>query len=243
MKKFILVFFLFTILYSLITVVRADAQTVCQPIYGGGQSCPQVGNILIDKKVLNPGNNVFVDNLGINDPKIAPLGSVFFQLAITITGNVALPTASVKDVFPQFIDFASGAGNFDNSSKTLSFDLFNLQPNETRVFTLIGRVVDANRFPSDKSIVCVLNQATVTSPNTVGSQDNAQVCILNQAGIAATPTPVVQIPVQTKGGLKVFSAPTTKGGTPATGPEALYLLAFLPTGALGYFIRKKSILA
>ncbi len=46
--------------------VRADSS--CQAIYGGGQTCIQVGNVVINKTVKNPKTGSFVDNLNVNDP-------------------------------------------------------------------------------------------------------------------------------------------------------------------------------
>lgn len=231
MKNFLITFFLFSILYLLLPVI-ANAQTVCQPIYGGGQSCVSTGNLFIDKKVLNPQINVFVDNLGVNDPKFQPSSTVAFRLAITNTGTANIANVTVRDIFPQFVDFTAGAGSFDSNSKTLTFQIDNIAPSETKTFNLSGKTASFDKLPG---VVCVINQSIASSGN-ISTQDNAQLCIEKVV-------PTVQIPGATKGGLKVFPAPATKGGTPPTGPEALYLLAFLPTGALGYFLRKKSILA
>ena len=66
-----------------------------------------------------------------------------------------------------------------------------------------------------------------TSDNNQQSSDNSQFCI--------------QKPVlgETKGGLKVFPAPSVTT-TPPTGPEMLPLIGLIPTGVLGFILRKKS---
>lgn len=230
---------IFSLLFSLTVVSAAYADTGCVSIYGGGQSCPQSGNISINKTVINPQTNVFVDSLSINDPKFGPDNTVTFQLILKNTGSATLDTVTVKDTLPQFVMFAAGPGNFDQATNTLTFTVNNLAANETRTFTVVGRIVSAPKLPADQSIVCVVNQS-FASNNGQTSQDNAQFCIQKTL---PTPTPT-QVPgqpeqIMTKGGLKVF-APQPVTTTPSTGPEALPLLAMIPTGVLGYFLRKKT---
>lgn len=212
----------------------ASGTNNCQPIYGGGQTCVQEGNISINKTVQNPQTNAFVDNLGVNDPKYGPGFQVTFQLTVTNTGSTTLSKVTVRDIFPQFVDFASGPGNFDANSKTLTFDLNDLKPGESRTFNLVGRVVSSDKLPQDQGISCVINQSTATAEGKT-SQDNAQFCIEKKL-IALQPTGV---PGTTKGGLKVFP-PQQVTTTPNTGPEMLPLIALLPAGGFGYFLRRKS---
>ena len=152
---------------------------------------------------------------------------VNFKITVTNTGNTAISQVDIKDIFPQFIIFAAGAGNFDQNSKTFSFSALNLNPSEQRTFVVTGKVVPNNQLPNDKGIVCVVNQVTAANGNQQ-SQDNAEFCIQKQ---------VEQ--VTTKGGLKVFP-PSTTTTTPSTGPEMLSLLALIPSGLMGLFLRKKS---
>ncbi len=82
MKLFLSIIFLL-IIFSFLFPLKSYADSIsCQPIYGGGQTCVTTANILINKKVLNPSTNVFVDNLGINDPKYQPGFIVNFRLEI-----------------------------------------------------------------------------------------------------------------------------------------------------------------
>ncbi|MDO8583074.1 MAG: hypothetical protein Q7R51_00915 [bacterium] len=224
MKKFNLIALL-TLVYLFLSPVLAHADSIsCQPIYGGGQTCATSGNILINKKVFNPVTNHFVDNLGINDPKYQPGSIVNFQLEIKNTGNINTPSIDVKDTLPQYIDFNSGPGSFDQSTKTLSFTIQNLAPNETRTFNIAGKVVVSNQLPANKAVTCVVNQATAITNSNGNSQDNAQFCIEND-----------------KGGFLVLS-PIAMTTTPATGPESLVTLALLPTGILGWILRKNSFM-
>ena len=201
----------------------------CQPVYGGGQTCVTTDNVSIDKKVLNPkvkgkgGAELFVDNLSLNDPKYVPSQNVKFQLSVTNTGDSVLEEVQVSDVFPSEISFVSGNGFYDQASRTLTFNVFNLNPDETRTFILVGRVVDAGKLPSGQGMVCTVNQA-IAQTNGKESKDNSQFCIEKST---------------TKGGLPVMSAPKVTQ-TPATGPELLPLLGLIPAALGGAFLRRKS---
>lgn len=230
MKKLLLSFSVLAISYLLLaTSVIADGY--CQPIYGGGQTCVQAGNVAINKMVLNPKTNIFVNNLGVNDPKFAADQNITFQLIITNNGDSKLSKITVKDIFPQFVNFVSGPGSFDNNAKTLSFDVNDLNSKESKDFKIVGKVVPINQL-SINNTACIVNQATATS-NGQTSQDNAQFCIEKKVQEQAAPT-------TTKGGLTIYP-PTQVITTPPTGPEALPLLALLPTGIAGFILRKKSL--
>jgi len=215
----------------LILPVKSYADTSCQPIYGGGQSCIATNNIVVNKTVLNPQTNQFVNNLGINDPKYFPGYIATFQISITNTGNNNVSRIDVKDIFPQYVSFGAGAGTFNSSSNTLTFTLTDLAPNETRKYSIVGRVFNAEQIPvATGSTVCVVNQAIAMIDGNTVSQDNAQFCI--EKSTAATVT-------TTKGGFPVYSSVSTMS-TPNTGAESLVLLGLIPTGIAGLFLRRKS---
>ena len=225
-KAYLSIVFLLAI-FSFISPLRAFADTACQPIYGGGQTCVTTGNISINKTIMNPQSGNMVDNLSINDPRYLPGYITTFQISVTNTGNSNISRINVRDIFPQYITFSSGPGSFDNNTKILNFDVNNLNVNETRNYTILGRVVDANSLPiSQGSVVCVVNQATATNldNNSQVSQDNAQFCIEKS-------TPAAGFPAATNTNIKVM---------PATGPDSLALLALIPTGLSGLILRRKS---
>jgi uncharacterized repeat protein (TIGR01451 family) len=233
-KSYLTTLFLMTI-FSVVLPAKIFADTSCQPIYGGGQTCITTGNISINKTVLNPETNKMVDGLSINDPRYQPGYLVTFQIAVTNTDNNNISKIKVSDVFPQYVTFSSGPGSFDNNTKSLSFEIDNLAANETKTFTILGRIVSDSQIPiSQGGIVCVVNQAIAYNLDNKSqvSQDNAQLCIEK--------TPVPAVVVNTKGGFPVLpSAPVTY--SPKTGPEMFGLIALIPTGIAGLFLRKKSI--
>lgn len=220
---------------SVLFPLKSFADTSCQPIYGGGQSCITTNNIVINKTILNPQTNQFVDNLGINDPKYQPGFIANFQISVTNTGVTNVSEVNVKDIFPQYVNFGSGAGTFDSNTNTLSFNLTNLAPNETRTYGIVGKVFNADQIPvAQGSVVCVVNQAIAMVNNANVSQDNAQLCIEKPSTTTTTTVTAV------KGGFPVLSSVPTISA-PATGPEALALFAMIPTGLAGWFLRRKSI--
>lgn len=231
MKKSLITILFLAIPALFFVAPKSFAATVCQPIYGGGQSCVQTGNVLINKTVADPKSGSFVDNLGINDNKFGAEQQITFQINVTNTGTAVIPTLTVKDILPRFVDFVAGAGNFDAGSKTLSFKVDNLNPNESRVFTITGKIASADKLP-DQTIDCEVNQAIATIDSGVVGQDNSQFCIQKQV--------ITQVPSITKGGLKVFT-PQQVTTTPSTGPEMLPLLALIPTGLAGIFLKRKKI--
>ncbi len=233
MRAFFLSLSIFYILYFIFYIpVYADVSS--QPIYGGGQMFVSTGPILIDKKVLSPQASNWVDNLGINDPKYQPESLINFQINLTNTGNTEIKQINVKDVFPEFLNFGSGAGNFDANTKTLSFGVNNLKPSETRVFALVGKVVSAQQLPVDKGIICMANQATATTSDSGTSQDNSLFCVQKQA--LGTQTTLAS---NTKSGFPVFP-PQELTTTPATGPQTILLFSLLPAGIAGWLLRKYS---
>jgi uncharacterized repeat protein (TIGR01451 family) len=226
-KTYLSIVFLLTVACFALPI-KSYADTSCQPIYGGGQTCATTGNININKTVLNPQTNQFVDNLNINDPRYQPGSTVTFQIAVTNTGSSNISRMQVSDVFPQYLTFSSGTGNFDSNTKTLTFEVDNLAVNEVRNFTILGKVVDSSQIPlAQGSVVCVVNQATATNldNNSQTGQDNAQFCIEKIAAVTGFPT---------------FPSTTTITTTPSTGPEAFVLIGLLPTGFAGWVLRRKA---
>lgn len=223
MKKIFLILSL-TFL-PLLFATNAFADVICQPVYGGGQSCITTGNVIVNKLVQNPQTGQLVNNLGTSTP-FSPGQTVTFQISLTNTGQQTIPQTAIKDTFPGFVNFEPGgtAGIFDANTKTLTFTADLLGPNETRNFTVIGKVVDTKDLPN--GITCVVNQVKATTNTGQMSQDNAQFCI--QKAMATT-----------KGGLPIVS-PSPITTTPPTGPEMLPLMALLPGGLAGFLLRKKS---
>lgn len=229
MKYYKLLLFL-SVIFSLIFPLKSYAETNCQLMFGGGQNCVTTSDLSINKTVLNPQTKQFVENLNINDPKYQPSFLVTFKISVTNHSTATMAKINVKDIFPQYVNFSSGDGVFDSKTKTLSFNITNLKSQETKTFTVIGKVVASEQISTNQgSGVCVINQATATADNQNKSQDNTQFCIdkkapqQNQTTIPNTSLPAKQLII-----------------TPATGPESLALFSLIPIGLTGLFLRRKS---
>lgn len=226
MKKFFVLFVLISIF--LLPPSFAHADFSCQPIYGGGQTCTSSDNISINKTVQNPQTGKMVDSLGITDPKFSPDAVVTFQISVTNTSKSTIKHIDVTDTFPQHTAFNTGTVN----SASFTFGIDNLKPDETRVFTLVGKVNDVDSLPSQQ-IICVVNQATAKTDQGATSQDNSQFCIDKK--FVSTPS------VGTKGGFPVLpAAPIIV--SPSTGAESLVLFSLIPTGIAGWFLKEYAIL-
>jgi len=243
MQVFFLSIILSSIFYFLSSVSFANADVSCQPIYGGGQTCVSTGNILIDKKILNPKTQLgFVDNLGVNDERFQPDSTINFQINLTNTGHADIKHVDVKDQFPQYVVFTKGPGKFDANTKTLSFIVDDLKPNETRVFAVAGKIVSENRLPIDLGIVCSVSQATAVTSDAGTSQDNAQFCIqkpsqTRQKQVLAAKISKGGPASPSQGGFPIFPA-VSISTSPATGGESLALFSLIPTGIIGWYLRK-----
>lgn len=210
---------------------RAFAQAVCQPIFGGGQTCVTDKDITVQTKILNPDTNQMVDNLSINDAKYRPGFNIIFQISITNHRTVVIRRANMKDIFPQYVNFSSGPGSFNVNTRTLLFDIDNLQPSETRTVNIQGKIADVSQLSFSENVLCVVNQVVGTVIDPAIGQDNAQFCIERTAPIITS--------ANTKVGFPVLN-PSVVSKTPATGPEMFSLIAMLPTGIAGLFLRKQA---
>jgi uncharacterized repeat protein (TIGR01451 family) len=213
----------------------------CQPIYGGGESCPKVPQIEINKTVQNPETQGYVDNLSASDPKFAPTETVTFKITVKNTSDQELTKITIKDVFPNVVEFVNGVGNFDAGSRTLTIPLEKLSPNEARDFFVQAKVVAADKLPANQNVVCVINQSSITVAEKT-AQDNAQFCIEKGLKPEERPTTKGGQPVNppvTKGGKPVYPT-TTATTTPETGPEALALIGLIPSALGGAYLRRKT---
>ncbi len=211
------------------TPVLANATPeTCQTQYTA-QDCNNAA-FQLDKSVQNPTTKQFVDNLGQNDAQYKPGSTIPYRITIKNISSVPINGITVIDSLPRYTSFMAGPGKYSSKEHTLTFTTGNLKPQETQVFDLIIIAANAATLPQDQK-VCVTNRARAQSGSTV-KQDDAQVCIQN--------TVLGQsVPSTTKGGLKVFSEPTTTE-TPPTGPEALALIPLLGSGITGLLLRRKT---
>jgi uncharacterized repeat protein (TIGR01451 family) len=246
MKKYFALLSTIPILLSLFAVTPVYAGSNCQFIYGGGMSCGS-GKLLVEKQVLQPGTaSTYVNNLNIKDPHYQPSSPIFFRIIIRNVSNTTLNNINVLDTFDDsrnFIDFTDGPGNYDKTSKTLEYKIASLAPGQQTMVTIAGKVIASQNFPKGQPLVCVTNTVEASPVNDSPTEATTEFCIDTTIKEAAAKTQAT-----TKGGLPVSNqtnnfpvySPTPTQKTPNTGPETLPLLALLPTGALGFWLRKKA---
>lgn len=250
MKRILLVFLPLLLLSASVQNVNAQITNGCNPIYGGGQTCQQTGNITVDKKIKHPIENRFLDQLTSDDPSFTPDQQITFTIDVKNTGRSTIKNIALEDLFPpSLIRYDDKVGTFDNSTKILSYKIDELKGNEAKKITFKARVLKADQFPNNNDPVCLLNQVRAyTSRNKNNpSQDNVRFCVEKQ-GVTQQPqqtekpkpTPTkMQLPDQTKGGLPVKPQPNVSK-SPKTGPELLALIGLLPAAGAGFFLRRKA---
>jgi len=217
-------FVLSTLLFGLAFVGKVQADVSCQTIYGGGQTCVET-DLAVDKKIHNPAKNSSTDSVALSEKSFVNGEIVTFEIFVTNNTGRDLAKVEVRDKFPDFVNFESGPGNFDQNTKTLTYVINNLKAGAQDKATVVGRVTEPTNITSGS--VCVVNQATASAPNTQDGHDNVTFCI-GKDGV-------------TKGGLTVQAPPAIKE-TPPTGPEMLALFGLIPAGLSGILLRRKSVI-
>jgi uncharacterized repeat protein (TIGR01451 family) len=157
-----------------------------------GQSCPQPANLTINKYVMNPITNGFVENLGSTDPTFSPGSIVTFRLAVKNTSGETFSPVKIIDQFPDFLTYVSSsvAGSYDAGQRRLVMTIENLVAGETRDIEVTAKVADRSAFASDRDFFCVSNFTSVTtSARPEGDNDTAEFCITTRVG-GATNLPV-----------------------------------------------------
>ncbi|MCL4360012.1 DUF11 domain-containing protein [Patescibacteria group bacterium] len=181
---FTLVAVLASFAFLLATPVKADQ---CTTDYGGTTTCTP-SDLVISKAVKNPITGQFVANLTSTDATFSPGSEVDFRLTVKNTSGQTFDPVTVKDIFPNYLTFVAGPGTFDSSTNTLTFTLNNLIAGETRTVGVVGKVVDASRFPAGENFFCVVNTAEVSALNR-NDQSTSQLCIATSV-LGATTLPV-----------------------------------------------------
>jgi uncharacterized repeat protein (TIGR01451 family) len=216
--------------------ILADTNPNCQPIFGGGATCVQANNLSIDKKILNPQTGALVDNLNADTYEFVPGQIISFQIALKNTSGNTLSNITLKDIFPnKYLNFYSGPGKFDTNTKTMNLSIDSLNKDETKTYTIRATIADQQQF-TDNQTICLSNQAQAIQGNQT-SEDTTQFCVtatrqLTDSGASSNNT-------TTKGGLPIYPSQKARR-TPSTGPEEFAVFGLIPTGALGWLLRKKT---
>jgi uncharacterized repeat protein (TIGR01451 family) len=201
-------------------------QASCTPLYGGGETCTNRGEILVDKFVALPDSNSYVDNIIEGDTVnyYRPGQTVKYKLTVKNTGGDTIGEITVKDLMPDYVEFLSGPGSFNASEGqfgTLTFAINNLGSGESRDYYIYGRIKDIPKTPICK----ITNRAQARASEDRFNEDTAQYCIKTTV-LGETTTTISTIKEVPKTGLE--------GLLPA-GVVLLIVLGF------GIYLRKESV--
>ncbi|MEK7604906.1 MAG: hypothetical protein AAB478_00070 [Patescibacteria group bacterium] len=260
MKKTIVTGLISVFTVLLVVQVQAAEPTPegCQPLFNGGTVCSNSNVLSVNKKVLKPTLTVkpgqkfsdsdFINNIGPNDPAYTANTPAAFRIYLTNKTNSSLKNIVLKDIFPpRYVTYISGDGTFDAQKRVFSTTIGELKAKSTRVVTVQVMTARLEDLPTDNSSLCTINLALVTIDNKT-SQDTAQICVTRTEGTSAassqagTSAQITPLPKTTKGGLPVAKVVTPVSGqqTPKTGPEMIVLAGLVPTGVLGWLLRRKA---
>lgn len=262
MKQLFFATLLLTLSLFAVIATKVDAQETasCGGIFGGGTSCDTNGDISVKNTVLNPSTNTQADTLTINDAHFKPGDLISFVITITNTGKSDIKDISVADVVPQYISLSKTPGSYNKDLRTITYTIPLLKAGASKTDTITGRI--SSDIPGGSPIGCLANVVTV-SANGKESHENAAFCIeltggvgtndqSGFSGITANTTTTkggtsasqngAQVPSTTKGGQVVYNTPSVTRN-PSTGPEMLPLLALIPGGIIGLFLRKKATIS
>lgn len=144
--------------------------------YAGEQ--PSNRTFLVNKTVLDPRNNQFVDNLSIDQYKFLPDQDVWYRIEYkNITGN-QIDNVIGKDILPAGMQFVSGDGVYDPGTNTVTVTVDHIAPYSSRYWDIKARFVSGKGgLPVDTG--CVNNYAEGRRDSEMMA-DYASVCVSNK---------------------------------------------------------------
>jgi len=210
--KTTIIFFSIFFLASLLHPKPISAKIICEPIYGGGERCRQVGEVWLGKKVQKRNTNEFYFDLDISNPFYAD-DIITFQISVKNESDGKIDKIKIHDKIPDYTEFFSGPGTFDQNTREIYYEITDLGVNEERTNTIMLRVVPENRFANN--ILCLHNNAKASVDDDLTYADQSQFCLQKKT-------------------LEIIS--------PATGANyPLYFIALLIPGLVGIILKKKMI--
>lgn len=177
MKKTILATFI-TLGLFIVVVSPVSAAVRCETQYGDNQVCVTTGQLQIDKKILNPDNQSWVDNLYITDHKFKTSDVVKFKLTIKNVGDNTLHNVKVVDSLPNFLFFTGTTAS--------EFTIDSLNPGESKDLEVEARVVSESQLTVNEA--CDVNTAEANSSEGEHDKDTAKLCVTKKVlGVTTLP--------------------------------------------------------
>ena len=121
---------------TLLFVPHVSAQT-CTTQYGGSTTCTS-NTVTINKKVLNPITNTYVENMSSTDTAFtAGASEVLYSITVTNNSNQTISNVKVSDTPPDPLSFESGPGTY--SGKTLTYIIDSIKSGQSRTDYVLTR--------------------------------------------------------------------------------------------------------
>lgn len=166
MKTRLKFFATLVLLFALAFIIKPIWAAVRCETYYGEEVCVRTGELQIDKEVWDVEDGLWVDNMGLDDYKFAPGEEITFKLRIKNVGDEKFDKVYVKDILPEYLELVSGE---------LSFEIDDLEVDETEEREIKARVVSADKFPNDTTI-CDKNTAEAWTDDE-RDKDTSQICM------------------------------------------------------------------
>jgi len=213
-------------LFMFVSVLNASTVMAGSSQYGQYDGGTPNYSIIVDKMVMTGnqtkgGQEVYVDNLSPSDPRFAPGAQVIFQVKVKNTSDVSLYNIQVKDILPEWVDAVEGPGDYDGSTRTISWTYPELKSGEGKLEKITVQIKPQDQLPADQGLMCMNNKATAKADNAY-DEDTSQFCLEKQ------------VTMTTKGGQPIKTTPDA--GAPLLAFGALNMLGL---GA-GIWLKKRA---
>lgn len=184
-------FFLLTLLIASFLLTKpAVAKIICEPIYGGGERCREVGKIWIDKEVQKRETSEFYDDLGAADSFYAD-DIITFRIRIKNVADETIGTIQVWDKIPDHTNFFSGPGTYNSDTRELYYEVKDLPVGETKEDVISVKVVGENDLPAETT--CPSN--SIKAHTEEGDYTDSSYFCLRQRVLGVTPPTGVNYPL------------------------------------------------
>lgn len=177
-------------LILLITLVLVNVGTV-HAQYLAPQKAQPVSKLEVKKYVKTPaitkgGAQEYKESAEAANQRFSPGSEVEFKVEVKNTGQTELNNIQVRDPLPQYLEFVSGPGNFDQKTKTLNFTIDKLRAGESVTREFKAKLKGNADLPA--GVTCHTNVAE-GRVNELFSQGRAVFCVENKVLGAATELP------------------------------------------------------
>lgn len=142
---------------------KAEASSVCNPNYGGGETCTEtnVERISLDKEVSFKKNDNFSGRV-----KGAEEGdTVYFRITIKNEGDTDFEKLTIEDDLPKYL----------KTSEDTEWTIKDFKAGDEWSEVFKAEVVDGEDLPDND--ICVVNEARVKENGKTVDEDTAIVCI------------------------------------------------------------------